>query len=86
MIQKLNVPVSVVSSFDHKTRRVGPLRVLFEGREHKIIKVGYHHTYREGRTLYHVFSVVSETLFFRLVHNTDTLFWLLEEIADGEAS
>jgi hypothetical protein len=42
-----------------------------------------HHTFRSGRTLFHVFSVASKSLFFRLVLNTDTLFWRLEEISDG---
>ena len=48
-----------------------------------IVKVGLHHTFRQGRTLYHVFSVTSKTLLFRLVLNTETLNWRLEEISDG---
>ena len=40
-----------------------PLRVFYAGHEHSIEKLGLHHTYRVGRTLYHVFSVVSETYF-----------------------
>lgn len=84
MIQKLNTPVSVTLHFDHKTRKTIPVEVLFEGHLHRIVKVGFHHTYRVGRTMFHVFSVVSETLFFKLVFNTDTLSWNLEEIADNE--
>ena len=61
-----------------------PKKVLFEGNEHLIKKVGFHHCYRDGRTLYHVFSVASDSMFFRLVLNTETLGWMLEEIADGE--
>lgn len=86
MIQKLQTPVSVTSSFDHHSRQVFPTEVLFEGRTYIIYKVGFHHTYREGRTLYHVFSVAASSLFFRLVLNTDNLFWTLEEVADGEAN
>ena len=52
-----------------------PKKVLFEGNEHLIKKVGFHHVYRDGRTLYHVFSVASDSLFFRLVLNTETLGW-----------
>ncbi len=73
-------------SFNHQTRAVAPKRILFEGRQHDIAKIGYHHTFREGRTLYHVFSVSSDTLFFKLVLNTDTLAWSLEEISDGESN
>ena len=83
MIQKVFLPVSVGIAFDHKRRKVIPKWVLWEGRLYPVEKVGLHHTYKEGRTLFHVFSVASKTLFFRLVLNTNTLSWRLEEIADG---
>lgn len=86
MIQKVNVPISVTSHYDHKTRKIVVVSVLWEGRDYPIVKLGLHHTYRSGRTLYHVFSVASETIFFRLVLNTDTLHWTLEEIADDLAN
>ena len=85
MIQKLQVPVSVVSNFDHRRRTVAPVRVVFDGIPYFVRRVGFHHTYRRGRTLFHVFSVASDTLSFRLVLDTDNLFWSLEEISDGEA-
>lgn len=84
-MEKLSVPVSVGVKYDHTKRRVEPKWILWEGRIHPIEKVGLHHTYRAGRTLYHVFSVASKTLFFRLVLDTDTLHWRLEEISDGMA-
>lgn len=84
MIQKISAPISVDLSFDHKERRVIPRRLVWEGQEHQIAKIGLHHTYRLGRVLYHVFSVATKTLFFRLVLDTETLFWRLEEISDGE--
>jgi len=83
MIEKVSTPVSVSLVFDHVKRRVAPRWVLWEGKLYAVTKVGLHHTYREGRVLYHVFSVASKTLFFRLVMNTETLHWKLEEIADG---
>jgi hypothetical protein len=86
MIEKIHAPVSVTLAYDHKLRKVFPKIVVWEGNIHKIIKVGMHHHYRAGRTLMHVFSVISETLFFKLVLNTDTLHWTLEEIADGESN
>ncbi len=86
MIQKVDMPVSVLSLFDHKSRKNLPKKILYEGREHKITRVGYHHTFREGRTLYHVFSVASDSMAFRLVLNTETLAWRLEEVHDGEAN
>lgn len=60
-----------------------PKWVKWKNKIYKIEKVGLHHTFREGRTLYHAFSVVTKTLFFRIVLDTDTLNWKLEEISDG---
>jgi hypothetical protein len=84
MIQKIQAPISVALVFNHKTREVKPARVLWEGRPYIIKRIGLHHTYRQGRTLFHVFSIESDSLFFRLVLDTDTLNWRVEEIADGE--
>lgn len=86
MIQKISIPVSVILSFDAQKRIVIPKRVRFDGKIYEIIKIGFHHTVRNGRTLFHVFSVASDTLFFRLVLNTDNLHWVLEEISDGESN
>lgn len=83
MIEKISVLVSVGVVFNHKTRKVIPKWVLWEGKTYQIVKIGLHHTFREGRTLYHVFSVVTKTLFFRLRLDTENLFWRLEEISDG---
>jgi len=83
MIEKISAPVSVALTFDHKARKVYPKWVVWNGRLYPVLKIGLHHTYREGRNLYHVFSVVSKTLFFRLVLDTETLYWRLEEISDG---
>jgi hypothetical protein len=86
MIQKVSVPAGVTLVFDHRRRAVAPAEVVWDGKPYKIVRVGLHHTYREGRTLFHVFSAASETMFFRLVLNTDNLFWTLEEISDGESN
>jgi hypothetical protein len=86
MIQRIHAPISVDLVFDHTLRKVFPRFVRWEGQSHRILKIGLHHTYRQGRTLYHVFSVETATLFFRLVLDTDTLHWSVEEIADGESN
>ena len=59
-----------------------PKWVKWKSRVYQIKKIGLHHTYREGRILYHVFSVTTETLFLRLVFNTDNLRWRLEAVED----
>lgn len=60
-----------------------PKYLVWGGKNYSIAQIGFHHTYREGRVLYHVFSVTSKTLFFRLSLNTETLHWRLQEISDG---
>lgn len=83
MIEKINTPVSVVSSFNHHLRSSQPQKILWHGREFFVTKNGLHHTFRQGRTLFHVFSVVAGGMFFRLTLDTDNLFWCLEEVSDG---
>lgn len=80
---KINAPVSVISSFNHRLRKVEPRKILWKGREYLVNTTGLHHTFREGRTLYHIFSVVAEGTFFRLRLNTENLFWSLDEIDNG---
>ncbi|OGM04789.1 hypothetical protein A2715_01420 [Candidatus Woesebacteria bacterium RIFCSPHIGHO2_01_FULL_39_32] len=83
MIEKVSVPVSVSLAFDHTKRKVYPKWVIWNGRLYPIAKIGLHHTFRQGRILFHVFSVASKSLFFRLTLNTENLHWRLEEISDG---
>lgn len=86
MIQKISAPVSVETVYDHRRRIVFPRRIFWDGRLFSNVKVGLHHTFREGRTLFHIFSVVSEGVSFRLRLDTESLFWTLEELSDGLAN
>ena len=83
MTQNLNEPVSVVFTSDGLTRRLFPQIIVWKQRSYPVQKIGLHHTYKDGLTLFHVFSVATSTLFFRLVLNSDTLFWKLTQISDG---
>lgn len=76
MIQKISEPVEV-------TFAQIPLSLTWAHRTYPILKLGLHHSYRNGLTHHHVFSVVSRDLFFRINLNTDTLHWTLEEVSDG---
>jgi hypothetical protein len=82
MTEKIDAPVSVRLNFDHDTGKSYPRAIIWNNRLYPVLKVGLHHKFREGRTLYHVFSVISNTLFFRLIFDTDSLGWKLEEISD----
>lgn len=60
-----------------------PKYVIWKGRSHNITQIGLHHTFREGNTLCHIFSVTAGTIFMKLKLDTDNLGWRLEEIEDG---
>lgn len=57
-----------------------PLSMHWRNRNYKITKVGLRHTYLEGKTLIHIFSVLSNDLFLKLKFNTKYLTWNLTEI------
>ncbi len=84
MVQKISEAVSVSLAYDSKAKKVYPKWVVWNGRLYAIVKVGLHHRQRIGRTLYHIFSVAAAGLFFRLVLDTETLHWRLEEVEDGK--
>ncbi len=86
MTQRISEAVSVSLAFDHTRGYVSPKWVSWRGRLYPVTKIGLHHTFRRGETLFHVFSVVARTLFLRLVLNTDNLHWNLEEVSDDEAA
>lgn len=83
MLTKIDEKVSVklVSSILHN--KVYPEIMYWRGRTYKISKVGLHHFYREGRTLKHIFSVISGQTAFRLSLDTQTLQWKLEEVTEN---
>ena len=83
MIEKVDLPVSVSFTFDSDKRSIYPRALIWNGRLYGVKKIGLHHRFRKGRTLFHVFSVASKSMFFRIVLNTDNLHWRLEEISDG---
>lgn len=60
-----------------------PKWVRWKNRIYKVEKVGLHYTFREGRVLYHIFSIITKTLFMKLRLDTETLKWRLEEVSDG---
>jgi len=74
--------ISVSLVFDSKTKSVLPRQLIWGNQLYRVEKVGLHHTFKKGSTLYHVFSVISGSVYFRLVLNTKNLNWQLEEIKD----
>lgn len=83
MAEAINESVSVNLLFNHLKRSVIPTSLFWRGRRYTITKVGLHHTIREGRTLYHMFSVTDGTTSFKLQFDSETLFWKLLEIENN---
>ena len=83
MIQTINEKVAVLTVSRPEAGPLTPYKLRWQGRVYRITKIGFHHTVREGRTLFHVFAVACPTLAFRLKLNIETLQWLLEEVSDS---
>lgn len=60
-----------------------PLSLVWKNRDYKITKIGLHHNYFEGKTLIHIFSVLSDDIFLKLKFNTKYLTWNLIEIFES---
>ena len=86
MREKINEKVSVLTIYNNIKRITLPYIIKWQGNNHKVTKIGYHHKQRQGRTLVHIFSVSNDSLAFRLNFNTDNLSWTLEEVSDGIAN
>lgn len=83
MIRKINQPVAVTVFFDGSDQRILPKTIIWNNNSYPINKVGLHHTYKVGESLFHIFTVQSRYLAFRLKLDTQSLRWTLEEISDG---
>lgn len=83
MLQDINAPVSVKIIYDDTKHLVMPYSLKWQNRVYSLTKLGLHYKYRQGNTLFHVFSVASDTLCFKLILDTSNLFWTLEQISDG---
>lgn len=86
MTQTISEQVSIQMVFDHRAGKVKPQQIFWKNHLYPVTQVGLRHHFREGRKLFHIFSLVSNNLFFRLKLDTESLTWTLEEISDGLSS
>lgn len=61
MIQRISEPVSVITGYNAAARSVRPLSLKWGHHEYSVSQVGLRHTYRDGITRHHVFSVVARS-------------------------
>lgn len=78
----VNEPVSVSLVYKHPKRQSRVSTVVWNNKAYKITKHGLHHTYQKGDTSLHIFSVSSGTMSFRLLFNSKSLNWVLEQVYD----
>lgn len=86
MLEKVCEPISVVCVYDRIGCKILPAKLKWNGKVYMITKLGFHHKTKQGQTIQHIFSVSTDSMFFRLRLDTDTLYWYLEEVSDGLAS
>ena len=84
MLEKIQEKIEVVTLF-----RLTPqpetriYKIRWRGREYMVTKISYHYKVWEGRTRVHKFAVSTGGLDFRIIYDTENLFWILEEVSDG---
>ena len=83
MAQKINEPISVNLVFNHKKRVSTVTKIIWKNKIYDIEKQGFHYTFKRGSTLMHIFSAASENTNFKLVLDTGSLNWTLEEVYDS---
>jgi hypothetical protein len=72
-------PVSVTMMYNHHQHKTMPIEIMWRNQHYPITKVGLHHTYHEGQSLKHIFSVTSKDMFFELSFDATDLTWRLEK-------
>ena len=80
MSEAIDESVSVDLLSNHLKGKAWPWLIHWRGNRYMITKVGLHHIMREGRVLYHIFSVTDGVSLFKLRFDTETLGWRLIEI------
>ena len=85
MRQKIDEEASVVMYYSSRKKMALPHLISWQNKEYPVGEIGYHHKFREGRTLFHIYELTDteNSLWFRLKLNTDNLHWIVEAISDG---
>jgi hypothetical protein len=84
-LQRLNDPADVSVKFTHQPRCVTIRSVTCRGRKYAIREVSYAYPIRKGWTLFHVFWAAGQGITFKLVLDTESLAWTIQEIHAHES-
>lgn len=85
MYESIDEPVSVIAIFGKGYQSIRPFKMQWHDKDYLIRQVGYVHKYKEGVTMWHVFSVTDGINFFELKFNSEELKWILGRVSNNEA-
>jgi len=83
MGEKIKECVSVNLLFNHKKRKTSISKIIWKNKVYNMATEGLHYTFKKGDTLVHVFSVASKDTTFKLILDTKSLVWSLDEVYDS---
>lgn len=87
MVNSPNERVDVIVRFTHsipqRQSNADIYKIRWGEKEYKVVQFGLHHLEKRGKILFHIFSVCTTTLNFKLSFNTKTLVWRLEGVSDA---
>lgn len=86
MIEQLHEKIDVVAVYNRLGKIVTIHKLKWQNRVYQITKQVYIYKRREGRNINHVFHVSNTTLHFKILFNTESLTWWLEEVSDGNTN
>lgn len=82
MLENLNEHITVLLKSADEIKTTGPVTIFWRGRVYKVEKIGLHYTYKAGAKLFHVYCVSSADTNFKLVLDTNSLLWTVQEVYD----
>lgn len=81
---RLSEPIDVIAVFTRDHERLKPIRLKWKEKAYSIRQIDFVFREKRGRILFHVFCCLTDTLYFKVCFDTESLIWCVEEISDGE--
>ena len=86
MLEQLHEKIDVLAKYNRIGGTVTIYKLKWQNRPYNISKQAYVYKRRDGRNINHVFHVSNANLHFKILFNTETLTWWLEEVSDGNTN
>lgn len=80
---RTNELVKVLTVYDPERGRTIPHRIKWQNTVHTIRTISYYHRERRGQALFHIYHVNDGRCDFRILCDSESLSWKLEEVIDG---